>query len=52
MHLFEEVYSISGLEYLSNFCFYTGIPNTTSSQTLLGVYEYEKTPVNIISLIG
>ena len=42
MHLFEEVYSISGLEYLSNFCFYTGIPNTTSSQTLLGVYEYEK----------
>lgn len=41
-HLFEEVYSISGLEHLSNFCFYTGIPSTTSSQTLLGVYEYKK----------
>ncbi|MBO4806073.1 MAG: hypothetical protein J5554_08525 [Paludibacteraceae bacterium] len=40
--LFEEVYSISGLEHLSNFCFYTGIPSTTSSQTLLGVYEYKK----------
>lgn len=42
-HLFEEVYSISELEHLSNFCFYTGIPNPANNQTLLGVYEYEKT---------
>lgn len=42
-HLFEEVYSISELEHLSNFCFYTGIPNPANNQTLLGVYGYEKT---------
>ena len=31
------------MEHLSNFCFYTGIPNPANNQTLLGVYEYEKT---------
>ena len=42
IHLFEEVYSISELEHLSNYCFYTGIPSSANIQTLLGIYEYEK----------